>query len=132
MATPGSSSRSKTGYVAEATKGITPATPAIQNMRVTSSQLAYTPTRNPSAEIRADRQVPDQILVKFECGGNIGFELSFHGQDDMIAGALQGTWANNPNQAVTALTTTTATVAAGTTFKAQMLALLSGFATPAN
>lgn len=132
MATPGSSSRSKTGYVAEVTKGVTPATPAIQNMRVTSSQLAYTPSRVTSNEIRADRQIADQILTKFESGGNIGFELSFHGQDDMIAGALQGSWANNPNQAVTALSTTTATVVAGTTFKAQMLAFTSGFATPAN
>src|SRR6185437_7337600 len=132
MATPGSSSRSKTGYVAEVTKGTTPATPAIQNMRVTSSQLAYTPTRVTSAEIRADRQVTDQILTKFDAGGNIGFELSFHGQDDMIAGALQGAWTNTPNQAVSALTTTTATVASGTAFKAQMLAFTSGFATPAN
>jgi hypothetical protein len=132
MATPGSSSRSKTGYVAEVTKGTTPATPAIQNMRLTSSQLAYTPTRVTSNEIRPDRMVADQILTKFEGGGNIGFELSFHGQDDMIAGALQGSWGNTPNQAVSALSTTTATVAAGATFKAQMLAFLSGFATPAN
>ena len=132
MATPGSSSRSKTGYVAESTKGVTPSTPAIQNMRVTSSKLAYTPTRVTSTEIRADRQITDQILTKFECGGNIGFELSFHGQDDMIAGALQGSWVNNPNQAVTALSTTTATVAVGTAFKAQMLAFTSGFLTPAN
>ncbi len=132
MATPGSSSRSKTGYVAEVTKGTTPASPAIQNMRLTSSPIAYTPTRVTSNEIRADRQVADQILTKLDAGGNIGFELSFHAIDDMIAGAMQASWINNPNQAVTALTTTTATVAAGTTFKAQMLALMSGFATAAN
>lgn len=132
MATPGSSSRSKTGYVAESTFGTTPATPAIKNLRVTSSQLAFTPTRATSNEIRADRQIPAQILTKMEAAGNIGFELSFSAFDDMFQAAVQGAWANNPSQAVTALTTTTATVAAGTSFKAQMLALLSGFATPAN
>ena len=132
MTTPGSSSRSKTGYVAEVTKGVTPSTPAIQNMRLTSSQLAYTPSRVTSNEIRSDRMVADQILTKLDAGGNIGFELSFHSYDDMIAGALQGAWTVAPNQAVTALSTTTATVGVGTTFKAQMLAFTSGFATPAN
>ena len=132
MATPGSSSRSKTGYVAEVTAGTTPASPAITNLRVTSSQVAYTPSRVTSNEIRSDRQVADQILTKLDAGGNVGFELSYHAFDDMIAGALQGAWINNPNQAVTALSTTTATVAAGTAFKAQMLGLTSGFATPAN
>ena len=132
MATPGASSRSKTGYVVESTFGTTPATPAIKNLRVTSSQLAYTPTRVTSNEIRADRQIPAQILTTLEAAGNVGFELSFNAFDDMLQGAQQGPWANNPSEAVTALTTTTATVALGTSFAAQMLAMLSGFATAAN
>src|ERR1700687_4204769 len=97
MAIPGSSSRSKTGYVAETTAGTTPATPAIKNLRVTSSKIAYTPSRVTSNEIRADRQVSDQILTKLAAGGNIDFELSFSAMDDMIQAALQGLWVNAPS-----------------------------------
>src|ERR1700680_490269 len=100
MAQPGASSRSKTGYVAESTIGTTPATPAIKNLRVTSSPLALTPTRVTSNEIRADRQIPAQILTKLEAGGNVGAELSFQTPDDMLAGALQSSWTNNPSEAV--------------------------------
>src|SRR5450759_3383876 len=126
MATPGSSSRSKTGYVAEVTKGTTPATPAIKNMRLTSSQIAYTPSRVTSNEIRADRMVPDQILTKLDAGGNVGFELSFSAIDDMIQGALQATYTAKPAITVATLdteisdiSTTTATVVTplGTPFK---------------
>jgi len=128
----GSSNRSATGYVLEVTPGTTPASPAIQNLRVTSNGLEYKPTRTTSNEIRADRQVSDQILTKFDASGALGIEWSQNTFDDLLQAGFQGTWANNPNQAVTALSTTTATVASGTSFKAQMLALMSGFATPAN
>lgn len=131
MANPGSTSRSKTGYVAEVTPGTTPASPSIQNMRVKSSKVSYTPSRVTSDEIRADRQVPDNILTKFESGGDIDFELSFAGQDDFIQAALQGTWTNNPSitSGISALSTTTLTAGAGagTPFKAGMLALFAGF-----
>jgi len=132
MATPGASSRSKTGYVAESTIGTIPTSPAIKNLRVTSSQLAYTPSRTTSNEIRADRQIPAQILTKLEAGGNVGLELSFSAYDDMIQAAAQGAWVNNPSASVTALTTTTMTVGSGTPFKTGMLVLTSGFATAAN
>jgi len=128
----GSTNRSKTAYVLESTFGTTPATPAFQELRVTSNGLEYKPTRTTSAEIRSDRQVSDQILTKFDASGTIGLELSFQTFDDFLQAVLQGTWVNQPQQSVTALTTTTATVAAGTTFKAQMLALTSGFAVSAN
>lgn len=141
MATPGSSSRSKTGYVAEATKGTTPATPAIKNMRLTASQIVYTPSRITSNEIRADRMVADQILVKLDAGGNLGFELSFSAIDDMIQGALQGTFTAKPaitvvtsDTEISDITATTATVntGLGTPFKANMLVFTSGFTTAVN
>jgi hypothetical protein len=127
-----STNRVAIAKVRETTFGVTPATPAFKAIRQTSSSLAVNPQTVISNEIRSDRQVPDLILTALQAGGDIGGEMSFASMDDDLEEALQGTWASLPQQAVTALTTTTATVAAGTAFKAQMLVLTSGFATPAN
>lgn len=140
MASPGSTSRSKTGYVKEVTAGTTPASPAIKALRVTSSLLAATPTRVTSAEIRSDRQIVDQVLTKLLTGGDLGIELSYSALDDLIAGALQSAWTNNPsfvntgsNTPISALSTTTATVTSGgAAFLVGMLALTKGFPTAAN
>ena len=129
----GATNRAKTGYVAEATKGTTPATPAIKALRLTSDSLVMTPTRVTSSEIRSDRQISDQILTALNSGGSIGIEFSFNAFDDMIEAALQGTWVSNPTALVTALTTTTATIASGgATYLAGMLILTTGFANAAN
>lgn len=132
----GSTNRSKTAYVLESTPGTTPATPAFQELRITSSGLEYKPTLTTSNEIRSDRQVTDQILTKFDASGDLGIEWSQFTFDDMLQAAFQGTWANNPSvtSGISGLSTTTATVGsgAGTPFKAQMLALTANFATPGN
>lgn len=140
MAQPGSTSRSKTAYVAETTFGTTPATPAFQALRITSNNLANTPTRTTSSEIRADRQITEQVLTKLDTGGDLGIELSFGSFDDMMSGALQNTWVANPaivvktlDTEISDLSTTTATVSAGgAAFKAGHLVLTTGFPTPAN
>lgn len=129
----GATNRSKTGIVVESTAGTTPATPAFQELRVTSNGLAYKPTRTTSSEIRSDRQVSDQILTKFDASGSLGIEFSFNSHDTLIEAAFQGSWTNNPSNAVSALSTTTATIASGGAgYKAQHLVMTSGFATPAN
>ncbi len=141
----GSTNRSKTSYVVEVTKGVIPTTPVFQEMRVTSNQLAYAPSRVISSEIRADRQVSDQILVDLNNGGQVGIELSFAAHDDMIEAAFQGTWVNSPRIIVATLDTeisdvtdataaTTVTVASGlgTPFLAGMLVYTSGFTTTGN
>lgn len=127
-----STNRVAIAKVRETTFGVTPATPAFKAIREVSSSLAVNPQTVISNEIRSDRQVPDLILVGIQAGGDVGGEMSFQTMDDDMEEALQGGWTNLPSQAVTALTTTTATVALGTPFKAQMLVLASGFATPAN
>lgn len=127
-----STNRVKISKVRETTFGVTPATPAFKTIRQTSSALAINPKTVVSNEIRSDRQVSDLILVGLDAGGTVGGEMSFQTMDDDMEEALQGAWSNNPNQIVTALTTTTATVAAGSTFNAGMLVLASGFATSAN
>src|ERR1700730_13557090 len=127
-----STNRVAIAKVREATFGTTPATPAFKAIRQVSSSLAVKPQTVVSNEIRGDRQVPNLILVALQAGGDIAGEMSFQSMDDDMEEALQGTWSSLPSQAVTALTTTTATVANGIPFKAQMLVLASGFAPPSN
>lgn len=136
----GATNRSTLAYVAEITKGITPANPAFKAFRQTSNTLAATPTRTTSSEIRKDRQVTDQILTDLNVNGPIPMELSFNSFDDMIEAAIQGTWANKPSITVVTIDTeisdvsaTTLTVSAGGgNFKTGHLALTQGFTTPAN
>lgn len=132
--------RSKVSYIAEASRGVTPNTPKFKELRVTSSELNFEPTRVTSNEIRADRQVTDSILTQVAANGNIGIELSFKAYDDMLEAAVQGTWSSKPSIAVATADTeisdvsaTTLTVAAsGGAFKTGHLTLLSGFSTEEN
>lgn len=136
----GATNRASLGFVLEATKGTTPATPAITAMRQTSDGLALTPSRASSDEIRPDRQVTDQVLLDLAAAGSIGIELSFYSHDTMIEAAFQGTWSNNPSITVVTIDTeisdvsaTTITVSAGgASFKVGMLTYTSGFTTSGN
>lgn len=81
------------GLVEEVTLGNTPASPAIQALRITNApSLAFEPNTVVSDEIRADRQITDLILVGAEAGGEVGFELSFNALDTILGGALQNTF----------------------------------------
>jgi Phage tail tube protein len=137
----GATNRSTLAYVAEVTKGTTPTSPAFKGMRNTSNSMEYKPTRVTSSEIRADRQVTDQILTDLMADGSIGIELSFSAFDDMIEAASQGTWTNKPSITVVTsdteisdVSTTTLTVVTplGSAFKAGMLVFTGGFTTSAN
>ncbi len=135
-----STNRSKISYVQEVTAGVTPANPKFKELRVTSSELNFEPTRVESNEIRADRQKTDSILTLVAANGNLGIELSYQAYDDMLEAAVQGTWINKPSITVATADTeisdvsaTTLTVSAGgSNFKTGHLTLTSGFATPAN
>lgn len=84
--------------VEEVSFGTTPATPAFEEMRVTSGDMSYTPTTVTSDEMRADRQVTDLILVGAEAGGQIGHEVSHRALDRQIEGALFSDWVEMPNR----------------------------------
>ncbi|WP_316234667.1 phage tail tube protein [Bradyrhizobium sp. SZCCHNR1020] len=135
-----STNRVKISKTREATFAITPANPVFKTLRETSSSLNANPKTVITQEIRSDRQVTDLILVDMDAGGDVGGEIAFGVADDDFEEALQGTWSNNPaitvvtaNTEISALSATTATVAAGgASFVAAMLTLLSGFPTAAN
>jgi hypothetical protein len=87
--------RVQLGLVEEVTLGVTPATPAIQALRITNApSLAFEPNTVVSEEIRSDRQITDLILVGADAGGEVGFELSFEALDIIFGGALQNTFVN--------------------------------------
>lgn len=84
----GTSNRTALRIVPEVTFGVTPATPAFQNLRYTGESLAYNIKNIVSNEIRADRMTTDLIQVGADVSGDINVELSMLSFDTLIAAAL--------------------------------------------
>jgi len=70
-----------------------PATPAFQNIRATSCNLALSKNSSQSEELRQDRQIAHFKHGSRSVAGDIGFELSATTFDDFLESALGGTWA---------------------------------------
>ena len=135
-----SGNRVRHAKIRETSFGVTPTSPAMKDLRVTTSNLNPNIDTVMSQELRTDRQIPDQTTVAIKAAGDINFELSFNALDDFIEEALQGAWANKPvitntsaGTPISALSTTAATVASGgASFLSGMICLMSGFANSAN
>lgn len=82
-------------YVAETNWGETPATPAFQVARITGESLNITRETATSSELRADRNITDQIPISGGAGGGVNFELSYGSFDDFIASLLYSDWQAN-------------------------------------
>lgn len=72
----GTSNQTEVSFIEEATAGITPATPALQIMRMTGETLQGTLSTTVSEEIRADRSTSDLIPTDQSNSGDLNFELS--------------------------------------------------------
>lgn len=83
-------------YIAESTHGTTPGTPAMKSLRVTGRNINLTRATLTSNERRNDRQIADLRHGFNQVGGSLGFELSLEAFDDLMEGALGGTWATAP------------------------------------
>lgn len=82
---------------AERETPVTLGTNQLKALRITGTpNLAFTPTTQPSNELRPDRQVADLPLVGAGAGGDVGFELSFGTFDDLIESALLSAWNLTP------------------------------------
>ena len=86
-------SRHSMRYVAEASYGVTPTTPAFKPIRHTGTTLALTKEALQSEEIRNDRQIADFRHGAFQTGGDINVELSYGSFDELLGAVLCGTWA---------------------------------------
>ena len=92
MGTTATGARHSMGVIAEATYGTTPATPAFDDVRHTSCNLALTKSTLESGEVRADRQIAHLRHGNKSVAGDIGVELSYTTFDDFLEALLGGTW----------------------------------------
>ena len=88
----GSANRVRLSSIAEVTKGVTPATPALQIERWLSESLAYNIENVQSEQIRADRTEGDLIQVGADSSGDISIELSWGTFDHYFAQAFCNAW----------------------------------------
>lgn len=89
-------STGRIAYIAEATYGVTPATPTFKTWRTTQIGSARTNKQTAiSDEIRSDRNVPDLAMVSQGASGSYPIEMSYGAHDDWLEAALFGAWATN-------------------------------------
>lgn len=128
--------RTAVRVVQEVTRGVTPASPAFQELRITASGLTAQPNFVQSAELVSDRQVKDQILVGTEPGGSIPQEVSFGALDPVLPGVFFNPWALKQEVLGTnisaASSTAYTTVAQPTAWALGMLVRATGFANALN
>lgn len=82
-------------YVPEVTYGVTPATPSFKTFRSTGGGPRTNKTTGKSEEISSDRNVRDEFQLGQDVAGAYNFEFSYGSFDEMLEGAMFGTWATN-------------------------------------
>ena len=80
----GDTNRTRVSYVKETTWGTTPASPNMQNVRITGESLVKNVENITSEELRDDAQIADLIQVFKKAEGDLNFELSYGTFDDML------------------------------------------------
>jgi len=93
MADLADSNRVRLSYVKEVTFGTLVANPAMQILRLTSSDFAANKQTAVSDELRFDRQTGDLIETAFDSGGSLNIEMSLGDTyDDLIESAMASTF----------------------------------------
>jgi hypothetical protein len=133
---------SKTSFIREVVHGVTPATPAWQEIPVVSNSLKLSPSRGRSKDIRADGQAGGSFLLDLSNAGALAIELKFKHWDSFFESALRNRWVNkavrdNNGVADSVITDVNATggvvtCTTGTAFAANHICLASGFGLAAN
>lgn len=82
-----------TSYVAETTQGVTPGSPTMKSLRLTTKELNLAKELLESQEARSDRETQDVRHGFNSVGGRLGFESSLQSHDDFYEAAMAGTWA---------------------------------------
>ena len=78
--------------VKETVLGVTPATPALKQIRFTGESLNYNIDNTKTAEIRPDRAQTDLVQTSAKGSGDINFELSYDSFKDFLAGLFCSAW----------------------------------------
>ena len=87
-----SASKTRMARVAETVWGVTPATPAFKNFRMTGESLNAEKQTAVTNEIRPDRNISDLIQVARTTSGNLDAEFSYASFDDEFESALANVW----------------------------------------
>ena len=132
------SSLTRFALVSEATVNTTPASPAMQIMRVTSIGLGLQNKTATSEQIDASRMGSDQILTGTSTTGSIGFEFSNSHFDKLLVASVLGTRvklfekSGNTECGAITLTNTFSVNSGGATAVAGHLIRTSGYSSSAN
>lgn len=114
------SNRVRLSVVEEVTQGVTPATPTLQTLRVTSVGLKPNPKNVVSQQLVSDRMEPDYIFVGLDAAGDVGIEWIADAHAILIEGAMMKDYTVAPELSgtgsITAVTAATDnyTIVAGT------------------
>ena len=79
-------------FVPETTIGVTPATPALQQLRFTGESLNFNIENTKTAEIRPDRAETDLVQTAAQGGGDVNIEFSFNSYKAFLAGLFCDSW----------------------------------------
>lgn len=90
-----SGSRHSLYMVAEATYGITPATPSMSAVRLNSTNIGLAKNTLQSEELRSNRQIAGFRHGTEQTGGDISVEVSYGSFDEILEAVLCGTWATD-------------------------------------
>lgn len=85
----------RVAYVAETTYGITPEDPAFKTFRTTTGNLRTNKSTGVSDERQSDRNIRDEFLLGLDGAGSYDLDLTYGTLDDLLEGAMMGTWATN-------------------------------------
>jgi hypothetical protein len=91
MAQFASSNRTGIRFIEEVTFGVTPTSPALQELRYTGESLNFNLANTTSNEIRADRMTGDLVQTSADVSGDVQVEISFGTYDEIMEGALGST-----------------------------------------
>lgn len=78
--------------VKETTIGVTPANPALTQVRFTGESLNHNIENTTSNEIRPDRTQADLVQTSAQAAGDINIELSYDSYKDFLAALFCSTW----------------------------------------
>jgi hypothetical protein len=139
MAIAASSNQTALRFIKESTFGVTPSTPALQELRYTGESINFNITNTTSNEIRSDRMTSDLVQTSADTSGDIQIELSADSYDSFIMAALgAAAWSSpitlTPTTIAAAATTNRYTIGSGTTagIVVGQWIKLGGFANAAN
>jgi hypothetical protein len=132
-----STNRGRLAYILQTDRTAWPTSGALQTLRMTSTDLAYSKQSTESNELESSGMMIDAPKTGASSAGGINIEFSPDSYNDFIQAAVRGTWGNTINvTGAHGIVASTATITAASAAFADAVAgqwvFLSGFANSGN